>query len=192
MARTPTNPSSAARVAGKVYKQIVIGGKTYTLSQPQRVGNFAKMEAFIISRRTDPIQFAIRACRQTPATMHAAIWEGCSATGSRGLASGAEWDTFERSLWKNAFMLWVTLDPKHADEVPTIEAAMELIESGMDLEELMALIKIVSQDSDLPNSFGRTATAAPAPNQPTADRSSPDGQQSMNSSDANSDSAPTS
>ena len=179
--------SSAARTSGKVYKEVDIAGRKFTLSEPQKIGIVAEMEAFILSKRIDPIVFAVRACRQTPATMHAAIWQGASATASRGMATPEEWAAFETSLWRSAFMLWKTLDPKHLEEVPSVEAAMELIEADTNFDELMALVRIVSQDNETKNSPGPTAPATRASNPATATQSLTDGPPSTSTSPIGSD-----
>jgi hypothetical protein len=168
-------PSSAARTSGRIYKDVEIGGKKFRIGEPQKVGIVAEMEAFILSRRLDPIVFAIRACKSAPATMHAAIWQGATAAATRGLATPEEWAAFESSLWKSAFMLFKTLDPKHRDEVPDVEAAMELIEQEANLDELMSLVRFVSQDDDLKNSSGRSAGATSASKPKTDDPSTTDG-----------------
>ena len=84
-------------------------------------------------------------------------------------------------------MLWKTLDPKHLEEVPSVEAAMELIEADTNFDELMALVRIVSQDNETKNSHGPTAPATRASNPATATQSSTDGPPSTSTSPTGSD-----
>jgi hypothetical protein len=177
--------SSPARTSGRVFKEVEIAGKKYALTQPQKVGQLAEMEAWIISRRRDPIEFAIQACKRTPATMHAKIWEGCSAAASRGQASPEEWAAFENSLWRSAFLLFKSMDPKHTQGMTLgegVEWAMGLIEEDTAMDETMAKVGIVSQDAELKNSNGRPAEAEPAQTPSTADLSSGAGRPSIDSS----------
>jgi signal recognition particle GTPase len=74
--------SSAARTAGKVYKEVTIAGKKFRLSQPKRVGLQGDIEAFILSRKDDPIVIAVRACQQAPKDMHATIWDAAIRVGT--------------------------------------------------------------------------------------------------------------
>jgi predicted Zn-dependent protease len=99
------------------------------------------------------------------------------------IATNKEWDNFSKSPWAAAFYFWKALDPKHADDVPTVEAAMELImaaakEDEESLAELKAALDLVQQDRDLKNSAGRSVTPAHAPT--TANHSVMGGQPSIN------------
>jgi hypothetical protein len=172
-----------ARLSGKIHKDLLINGKTYTLSRPALVGVYAEMEAFLVSRKSDPIVLAVEACRLAPAAMHATIWEAAMKTGSSArIATAEEMAAFEASPWGIAFKLWKCLDKKHEQEFPTPESAMKLLEEiGDNLPELTATLAVVSGEADLGNSSGRSPKA-PAEKQPTDTPSSADGRPSTSSS----------
>lgn len=175
-----------ARVTGQIYKDIEIGGKTYRLSLPNLVGIYGEIEAWIISRKVDPLVLAVQICngdRKTgtppaPPQMQATIWEAAMKTASAArIASKEELDLFWGSRWSNAFLFLKALDPKHHEEVPDIEAAMRVVESGVDVDLLMAQLSVVNGEADVKNSHGPSGTRAPE-SQPTAILSTEAGQDS--------------
>lgn len=174
-----------ARVAGQLWKEIEIGNKKYVLSRPNLVGIYGEMEAWIVSRKIDPLVLAVTACKDAPAALHPVIWEAAMKTASAArIASHEEMEAFRESRWFVAFMLWKALDPKHRDEVPDVDAAMKLIESCVDVDSLMANINIVNGEADLKNSSGPSDARAP---QPMETQSTEDGQASTASSQSDSD-----
>lgn len=180
--------SSASHVSGKVYKDFTILGKTYRLSQPQRVATFAEREAFILSRRLDPAVFAVQVLSQLPAAIRSDVAKGMTLAAAEvpRWASQKEWAAFEGSRWDFAFRFFRALDPRHYDEIPDVETAADVLDgwlkddavSPVKWQELLVLIGIVSQDDDLKNSSGRTAGAEPAQPQRTETQSSQAGQPS--------------
>jgi hypothetical protein len=178
-----------ARVSGLIYKDVKVGDKTYRLSKPNLVGIYGEVEAWIINRKQDPLVLAVQVCKgdkakgipPAPASLHATIWEAAmkSASAAR-IASPEELDTFWNSRWSNAFLFLKALDPKHSDEVPDIEAAMRVIEEGVDVDMLLAQISVVNGEADLKNSSGQSATLAA--NQPMETPALADGQDSTSSS----------
>jgi len=160
--------SSPSRVAGKVIREITISGDVYTLSQPQRVGDIAEEEAIVLSRRQDPLVFAVRACQQMPANRHASVWEGCAAAAMRGIPTDEEWEAYEASLWKPAFKFWKALDPKHYEGRVLLEGVrwalglLREMEVG-EFKTLLQLVAIVNQDAAIKNSAGPTETSGQAP-----------------------------
>lgn len=177
--------SSPSRVAGKSYRTFTHNGVNYLLSQPLQLGSYSDEESLILWKRRDPGEFGLRMISRLPASYHAAIWEGCAAASMRGIPSQEEWDAYNASSWKTAYMLWHTLDHKHKidkdtkqpiDLIDGVQWALSVITSlqPVQFKELCLLIAIVSQDSAIKNSSGRTAKAAPAPdplpeNQPMTD-----------------------
>lgn len=181
-----------ARVAGQIYKDVVIAGKTYRLSRSNLVGFYGDAEAWIISRKTDPLVLAVKACRAAPENMHATIWEAAMKTASEArIASKEEMERFWRSRWFSAFLLLKALDPKHAQEIPDMESAMRLIESDVDLDTdaLMADVSVVNGEADIKNSSGLSGTQA-QPNQQTETQPTEDGQVSTDSSQTNTSGLP--
>lgn len=172
-----------ARLSGKLHKTIAIGGKSITLSKPTLVGVYAEMEAFVISRKRDPLVLAVEACKTAPPAHHAAIWEAAMKTASAArIATAEEMAAFERSPWGIAFKLWKCLDDRHLVEFPTPEATMGLIRlCGDNLDEVQAQLAVVSGEADLGNLSGRSPTA-PAAKPATDTRPSEDGPPSTSSS----------
>ena len=172
-----------ARLSGKIFKTICIGARTYKLSKPTLVGVYAEMEAFLISRKRDPLVLAVEACKLAPPALHATIWEAAmkSASAAR-IATAEEMSAFEASPWGMAFKLWKCLDDGHQAEFPTPESAMALIEqAGDNIQELAAQLAVVSGEGDLGNSSGRSPKA-PAEKQATDTPSLEAGQPSTSSS----------
>ena len=171
-----------ARVSGRIYKDVSIGGKTYRFSKPHLVGIYGEIEAWIIARKTDPLVLAARACKMAPPSQHAVIWEAAikSASAAR-IASEDELALFWKSKWSNAFLIYKSLDERHAEEIPDPESAMLLMESGVDIDEVMANVSVVSGEDDVKNSSGPRETRAQAT--PSADaQPSADGRASTDSS----------
>lgn len=187
--------SSAARVAGKVYKTFEFEEKKYLLSQPLRLASYADEEALVLWKRIDPGEFGVRMVSRLPATFHAAVWEGCARAAMSGIPSAEEWSAYSNSTWKTAYMLWQTLDPKHKidkeskepiDLTEGVQWAVGFITRlpEMKVKELCVLIALVSQDTAIKNSSGRTPSGDPAEtsSQPTDIPDTMDGQPSTNTS----------
>jgi hypothetical protein len=141
-----------ARVSGQIYKDIEIGGKTYRLSQPNLVGMYGEVEAWIINRKTDPLVLAVKACKTAPEAQWKTIWEAAMKTGSSArIASQDELALFWDSRWSNAFLLYKALDPQHAADVPNVDAAMKLLDEGVDIDLIMAQLSVVNGEADIKN-----------------------------------------
>jgi hypothetical protein len=157
--------ASAARVAGKVYKRVMIAGREFTLSQPAKYGKFAEIEAFILSRKEDPMVAALRVCKRAPVEMHNTIWKAAMETASAArIATREDWQKFEDSKWPAVFMLWMAMDPKHREEFPTAESVADLIIREADrqnstIDEIIMQASIVQQDAELKNSAGPSEAA---------------------------------
>jgi len=179
-----------ARVAGQVYKDVKIGDKTYRLSRPNLVGIYGEVEAWIVSRKVDPLVLAVRACRMAPPDAHATVWEAAMKVASTArIATKDELDAFWASRWANAFLFLKALDPKHYDEVPDVDAAMNVIEQGVDMDELLANISVVNGEADIKNSSGPSTTRAPS--QQTETPATEAGPASTDSSPKSTDGPPT-
>jgi hypothetical protein len=172
-----------ARIAGQLWKEVELGGKKYTLSKPNLVGIYGEIEAWIVSRKTDPLVLAVKACQQAPAAMHPIIWEAAMKTASAArIANLDEMEAFRASRWCVAFMFWKALNEKHREEVPDLDAAMKLIESCVDVDALIANVNVVNGEADLKNWCGPSAARAdqqtetqPMEAGPTSTDSSPNG-----------------
>jgi len=136
---------------------------------------------------------AVKACKKVPESQHTAIWKAAmEAAAVAKIVTPAEMKAFEESRWSTAFFLWKSLDPKHHNEVPDIEAAMALLEkeaarSVKNLDEIMANVSAVQQDRDLKNFDGPTAVPGRASNLSTDIQPSADGQPSTSTLPTDSD-----
>jgi len=194
--------SSASRVAGKTFRTFEYEGVKYLLSQPLRMASYSDEEALVLWKRRDPGEFALRMVQRLPASYHAGIWEGAAAANMRGIPSEEEWSAYNSSSWKTAYMLWQTLDPKHKvdketsgpiDLIDGVQWALGFITSlpREKLQELSILIALVSQDTAIKNSSGRTAQPVPAESQPPETPGMTDGPPYSNFSENATDSDPT-
>lgn len=145
-----------ARVAGIVSRTVTIGGETYTLSQPRLVGMYGQMEAHLLSKRTDPLVVATRACQLAPEGQHAAIWAAAVKQASAArVVTASEMAEFENSVYGQAFKFWLCLAPEHRVKgaIDSVEKALALLELAGDekIPEIMATVSVVSQEADLGN-----------------------------------------
>ena len=169
-----------ARVSGQIYKDVEVNGKTYRLSQPNLVGIYGDVEAWVVSKKTDPLVLAVRACKIAPQEEHKTIWEAAMRAASAArIASAEELDLFWGSRWANAMLFLKALDPKHHEEVPDIEAAMKVID-GVNMDELLMNISVVNGEDDIKNLNGPSETRANQ-NQQTEIQSLEAGQESTSS-----------
>jgi len=170
--------SSPARVSGRAFREVTLDGQKYILSQPLKVGSFAEQEGLILSRRLDVVELvAIPAISRLPAHMHASVWEGVASAAARGMASKEEWGAYHDSLWKKAYMLWSTLDPKHKATPMGPKPLKEGVEWALDIldrmpftqyEIVMQQVGFISQDAALKNSSGPSdQSGTPSMDDPT-------------------------
>ena len=194
--------SSASRVAGKGFRIFQHAGKRYILSQPLRMSSYADQMALVLSMRRDPMEFALRAICRLSQSFHASVWEGCAMANMPGIPSKQEWQNYDDSVWKQGYMLWVCLDPKHKIN-PETKEPFDLIEgvtwavgfiTGLPhvqpgdtnvngtYEQLMIYIGEVSQDDAIKNSSGPPAAAVQGLDPAQDDQPTTECQQSTNSS----------
>ena len=143
--------------AGTTFSTIAIGGKQYTL-RPFTVGVYAAMEAYIVSRRTDPFVGAVRACKVAPPEQHAAIWDAATRAFQQSqTVTAEEMRNFENSLEGIAWKFWRCIMKDHPD-INSTAKAMELIEiAGAErLAEIQARVYAGSGEASLKNSAGQT------------------------------------
>ena len=143
-----------ARTAGKLVREITVGGKTYKLS-PIVQGMYAELEAYVAKSRENPMVVAIEACKTAPAEMHKAIWEAAMREASRArVVTAEEIQEFESSIRGVAWKLWACLRKEHAAEFPTPDDALWMVEQAQAekrLEELIMTVRTASGEEDLGN-----------------------------------------
>jgi hypothetical protein len=155
------------RTAGVDQRTVPIAGKDYTF-RPLTVGLYASMEAYVVSRRPDPLAIASEAVKRLPAQNHDAIWRAAmSAAITARTVSPAEMSDFENSVDGLCWKVWQSLKQDHP-EIDGIEAAKQLVmkagEAG-EFEMLSRTVEITSGEADLKKSTGQAderATEAPA------------------------------
>jgi hypothetical protein len=162
------------RTAGKSFETIEIGGKRYTL-RPLTVGVYSEMEAFVASRRVDPLEAAGKAVLKLPAAMHAGVWDAAmrAVMANRNVTT-QEMSDFENSMRGYAWKLWQCVKQDHP-EIDSIEKAIELLEQAGPTRavEIDAKLRVASGEADLGKSSGPT---------PVMEDQGQDGQPSTSSS----------
>lgn len=144
------------RTAGASFSTVEIAGKTYTL-RPMKTGQYAAMEAYVISQREDPLVIAAKACATAPEALHATIWDAAiRAARSARTATAAEVAAFENSVRGLAWKILQCVKQDHP-EIKTVDDAIILIEQAGEsrLAELQAKIHVASGEDDLKNSSGQ-------------------------------------
>jgi hypothetical protein len=148
-----------ARTTGALYQIATLGGKQFKL-RPFSLKVLPEMEAFIISKREDPIVWATRACMVAPESQHEVIWRVAMEKSIRARAvTDQEMEEFRRTTIGGAWVFWVCARQDHP-EIKSVEDALGIIESASDeeLEILNAKAYVVSGEADLGNSTGLPAT----------------------------------
>lgn len=146
------------RTAGVDFRNIEVGGKTYTL-RPIRVGIYAAMEAYIISTRPDPLAVASEAVRKLPASHHDAIWKAAMAQAVNARAvTSEEAAAFENSVDGLAWKVWQALKQDHPEIDSVAKARDFLMQAGEEHFEYIAKsVEVASGEADLKKSSGQAA-----------------------------------
>jgi hypothetical protein len=159
--------SKHQRTAGVDQRTVPIAGQDYTF-RPLTVGVYASMEAYVVSRRPDPLAIASEAVKRLPASQHDAIWKAAmSAAITNRTISPAEMSDFENSVDGLCWKIWQSLKQDHP-EIDSVEAARDLLvkagEAG-EFEKVSRTVEITSGEADLKKSSGQAdekGTEAPA------------------------------
>lgn len=144
------------RTAGADFQSVQIGDKQYTL-RPLTVGVYASMEAFIASRRPDPLQIASEAVKRLPPSQHDAVWRAAMDSAVSGrIVTSEEAAAFENSVDGLAWKVWQCVREDHP-EVNTLEAARELLLLAGEehFERLARATELASGEADLKKSSGQ-------------------------------------
>ena len=142
--------SQQQKTAGVDFKQINIDGKSYTL-RPLRAASYGEMEAYIVSRRPDPIEELSKAIESIPEKLHANAWKGATeAAMNRRHVSVEDAAAFENSIRGIAWKFSQCLRQDHP-EYEDVEKAIELLaELGPErLQEIETQIEVASGRADL-------------------------------------------
>ena len=116
------------------------------------------MEAYVVSRRPDPLAIASDAVKRLPPQNHDAIWKAAmSAAITARTVAPAEMSDFENSVDGLCWKVWQSLKQDHP-AIDSVDAAKELIlragEAG-EFEKLSRTVEIASGEADLGKSSGQ-------------------------------------
>ncbi len=152
------------RTAGADSRQITILGKPYTM-RPLTIGVYADMEAFIISRRPDPLAIASEAVKRLPAAQHESIWRAAmnQAVAARTVTA-EEASAFENSVDGLAWKVWQCLKQDHP-EIDSMDAARQLLIAAGEshFEQIARATEIASGEADLKKSSGQAVEEQAVP-----------------------------
>ena len=148
------------RTAGVDFRQITIDEKTYTM-RPFTVGMYAEMEAYIVSKRPDPLTVASEAVSKLPSNQHDAIWKAAMNQAVNARTVTAEEATvFENSVEGLSWKVWQSLKCDHPEIDSPIKARELLVKAGEEkFEEIALAVEIASGEADLKKSTGQADQA---------------------------------
>lgn len=158
------------RTAGVSHKTVEINGVKYKL-RPITVGAYAEMEAFIVSRRPDPLDIASAAVARLPKSQHDAIWRvAMDRAITARTVTQEDAEAFENSVDGLSWKLWQCLKDNHP-EINSLDAARDLlIAAGEDnFQKLAMSVQVASGEADLGKSTGQAEAEAEAAGQPSTD-----------------------
>ena len=177
--------SGMATTVGLRTATMVVGGKTYTLTAPTMREMYVEMEGYVRSTKGDPLEAASRAVAKLPASQHAAIWETAMRQATDRTVSAQEVQRFAGSPSGDAYGLLICLRKHHAEEVPDLNTAKDLLSQYVEekadamikegeaaqqaaataaLAEIQQKLALVTGEADAKNSSGRSPSG-PAQNQ---------------------------
>lgn len=148
------------RTAGTDYRKQIINGKEYTL-RPITIGIYSEMEAFIVSRKPDPLAVASEAVKRLPSSQHDAVWKAAmSQAVNNRTVTADETSAFENSVDGLAWKVWQCVKHDHPEIKSLQDAKALLIEAGEEhFEELARAAEIASGEADLKKSSGQEEKA---------------------------------
>ncbi len=143
-----------ARTAGKLYREITVGGQTYKLA-PIQQGMYADLEAYVAASKSNPMALAVEACKTAPADQHDTIWRAAMREASRArVVTAEEIGEFEASIRGLAWKVWACLRKFHAEEFKSPDDVLPLVERAQadkQLEQLATEVHTASGEEDLGN-----------------------------------------
>ena len=148
--------SDNARVAGKNFQTIDLGGKSYTM-RPYVVGVWAEMSAFVRSLKGDPIKEVCERLDDIPPHQQARWMKVAVDAAANQTPTEIEIAAFEKSLLGTAFKIWTALKADHLDEFPTPQSVADRLialkeEDGQNkLTEILLKLEVASGEADLKN-----------------------------------------
>lgn len=190
--------SSAARVGAANFRTFWYKGVEYLLSQPSTMGSYKDEESIVLWKRNNPVDFVIRFIRSgLDVAYHQGAMNASALASNGGIPSEDEWKNYGQSMWKQAYLLWTCLDPKHKRDAKGnpvhlkdgIEHALKILYDAVQydamlgvpqdspqskLNELRVKCQIVSQEDVIKNWSGPpsqedwgAAAETAIPDQPT-------------------------
>lgn len=131
-----------ARVAGKIERQLNIGGRVYTLTTPT-LGAWAALEAQVIQETNDVLDKAVAVASRLPPDQRGVFWEQAHRVASQRCAITIE-EIYRLPPFEQVAIQWfLALRKHHAVEFPTLQSVRNfLLEKLGDvpLDELSAFV----------------------------------------------------
>lgn len=138
--------------AGESFDTMDIGGKEYTL-RPLTIGQYGQMEAYLVSKRDDPISVVGKAAAKLPKSQRAELWDAAvRAATMRKIVSASDMALFESSLEGIAWKLWQCVKADHPEVRSVEDAAKLMLAFGKDrYDELKARLNVASGEAAAKN-----------------------------------------
>jgi hypothetical protein len=180
--------SGHARISGKTFAKITLGGKTWTI-RPAKLGSFGELEAYYLSLLQDPVVYASQRASLIPREQHEALFKSALDLASKlKIVNAQQLSEFENSLRGIAFKVYVAFREEHPDLDTQTDAkdTRTKVERGVDnallilesiteaeMEALLAQVDSINMTSELGNSSGQPPKETEAEAGPTSTSGSP-------------------
>lgn len=133
-----------AKTAGLLFREVAVGGKTYRLARP-RLADLAAAEAALLAYLPDPLQQAAKAAQYVPQEQRDQFWRWAFAEAAKARKITMETlDSLPPALTV-AYIAYTVLHRHHADEIRTLEDALDWVEKAQaehsDLEAILTSVQ---------------------------------------------------
>jgi hypothetical protein len=115
-----------ARVAGKIERQLNIGGKLYTLATPT-LAAWAALESQLIQETNDVLDKAAEVAAKVPVEQRAVFWEQAHKLASQRCAITVDEMTHLPPFEQVVIQWFLCLQRHHANEFPTLQSVRTFI-----------------------------------------------------------------
>lgn len=146
-----------ARVAGKIERQLNIGGKLYTLATPT-LAAWAALESQLIQETNDVLDKAAEVAVKVPVEQRAVFWEQAHKMASQRCAVRVQ-DIEQLPPFELATTFWfLCLQRHHAAEFPTLQSVRTFILNEFADVSMNDMVEFLSHivEGGLKNSRGPT------------------------------------
>lgn len=137
-----------AQATGNMYREIVVGGKTYRLAPP-RLKDLAAVEAAVLAELPDPLEQAARLADQVPAEQREIYWKTAFETAGQQRRFRLE-DLGRLDMASQiAASCMLALQRNHGQEMRDLKSAAEWLEQALqehELQEISAILTAAIQE----------------------------------------------